>query len=68
MSLNRCPHPNCERLKPATMYACRSHWFALPAAIRNAIWSAFRGHGALSPEWLKANKQAVDFWMSKETS
>ena len=60
--MSRCPHPTCGAPKPGNMYACRKHWFSLPQHIRNAIWAAFKGHGALSEPWNKADTQAIQFW------
>lgn len=64
--MSRCPHPACNAPKPGNMYACRKHWFSLPQNIRNAIWAAYKGSGALSEPWLKADKQATDFWEAQQ--
>src|SRR6185436_4979512 len=37
-----CHAPGCNRLVPASMYACREHWFSLPKRIRDAIWWEYR--------------------------
>lgn len=39
---HHCHWPGCETpVKPA-VWGCRKHWFMLPAAIRRAIWAAYR--------------------------
>jgi hypothetical protein len=62
MAANKCPHPTCQKPKPFDNYACSSHWFSLPKSIRDAIWKAYRENGALSPQWLAADKQAQKYW------
>lgn len=37
-----CPYPDCGRSVPSTMFACRSHWFALSAELRRRIWANYR--------------------------
>lgn len=44
---------------PLSMWGCKSHWFALPQEIRNAILSGYN-RGKLSPEWIEADRQALE--------
>lgn len=37
-----CPAPGCELAIPFGMFACRAHWFALPATLRRDAWRAYR--------------------------
>lgn len=37
-----CHAPDCNRPVPARMWGCKTHWFALPLKIRNAIWREYR--------------------------
>lgn len=37
-----CHWPGCTEQVPPAMWGCRAHWFALPIAIRNKIWAAYR--------------------------
>jgi hypothetical protein len=60
---NKCPHPSCARQKPREVYACRPHWQSLPKKIRNLIWDGYRSSPSL---WLKADKMATEFWVSRE--
>lgn len=38
---HRCHWPGCERRVKPALWGCREHWFALPPAIRTAIWRAY---------------------------
>ena len=37
-----CHSPGCPRPVPPRMFMCRTHWFALPKKIQDAIWSEYR--------------------------
>lgn len=37
-----CHAPHCTVPVPPHMLACRAHWFALPKAIRDAVWREYR--------------------------
>jgi hypothetical protein len=37
-----CHWPGCHSQVPPAMWGCRPHWYALPQAIRNRIWAAYR--------------------------
>lgn len=37
-----CHWPGCARQVPPAMWGCKAHWYRLPAAIRQRIWSAYR--------------------------
>lgn len=39
---HRCPGPKCERRVAADQLACRDHWFQVPKALRDEVWSAWR--------------------------
>ncbi|CAB3758520.1 hypothetical protein [Paraburkholderia humisilvae] len=39
---HRCLWPGCERNVSASMWGCRTHWFALPARLRSRIGHAYR--------------------------
>lgn len=40
--MNRCPHPDCDRSIQTGLFACRPHWFVLPAELRRRVWAAYR--------------------------
>lgn len=40
--LHGCHWPGCEKQVPPAMWGCRAHWFRLPIALRNRIWSTYR--------------------------
>jgi hypothetical protein len=37
-----CPRPECTRVVPDDMFACRGDWYALPERLRTAIWRGYR--------------------------
>lgn len=41
--MTQCPAPGCERLvdEGGERLACRSHWYAIPAELRVAVWVAY---------------------------
>lgn len=39
---HKCPAPGCDANVPSDQYACRAHWYALPARLRRAIWHGYR--------------------------
>ena len=62
-----CHWPGCDRVVPPKLWGCRPHWFALPQALRDLIWSTYR-HGqeitkTPSREYLQAARQVQD-WIS----
>jgi hypothetical protein len=36
-----CHWPGCTVQVPPAMWGCRTHWYKLPARLRNKIWAAF---------------------------
>lgn len=40
--MHTCHAHGCTRSVPPEMFACRSHWFALPKNIRDAVWREYR--------------------------
>ena len=39
---HECHWPGCTAQVPPAMWGCVKHWFRLPLALRNRIWSAYR--------------------------
>lgn len=37
-----CHWPGCGQQVPPAKWGCAYHWFRLPKAIRNEIWSTYR--------------------------
>lgn len=60
-----CHWPGCTRQVPPAMWGCRVHWYALPKAIRDRIWSAYRPGQEKdmkpSSRYLEAAKAAQDW-------
>jgi hypothetical protein len=61
-----CHAPRCSVAVPPKMFACRPHWFMLPAPLRAAIWRAYRPGQEItkdpSPAYLAAARAAIDFY------
>ena len=39
---HHCHWPGCAMQVPPAMWGCSSHWYRLPAALRNLIWHTYR--------------------------
>ena len=69
MAAHLCHAPGCKTAVPPKMFACRPHWFALPKAMRDAIWATYRDGQEVtkdpSPEYLEAARAAVEYLRSK---
>ena len=39
---HKCPKSDCNAKVPNTMAFCRTHWFAINRARREAIWESYR--------------------------
>ena len=37
-----CHWPGCTVQVAPALWGCRPHWYALPQALRNRIWAAYR--------------------------
>lgn len=37
-----CHAVACERVVPPAMLMCKTHWFKVPLALRNRVWSTYR--------------------------
>lgn len=53
-----CRIQGCETQHARNLFCCRSHWYALPKQMRDAIWSAYRNQGVMSDEYLQAAENA----------
>jgi hypothetical protein len=65
MTAHVCHAPGCRTPVPPKMFACRSHWYALPKRLRDAIWAAYRPGQEItkdpSLEYLVAAANAVEY-------
>jgi hypothetical protein len=55
-----CPHPDCDRTIPSTMFACRPHWYSLPPFLRSKIWRNYQS-GEMD-RILSGYDEAEQFW------
>jgi hypothetical protein len=39
---HECHWPGCAAQVPPAMWGCKKHWYALPQALRQAIWRCYR--------------------------
>ena len=64
-SRHTCHATGCSTAVPPKMFMCRSHWFALPKALRDAIWRTYRPGQEItktpSPEYLEAARAAIAY-------
>ena len=65
-----CHATGCMVPVPPQLFMCRRHWFMLPHAMRNRIWSTYRegqeGDWKPSAAYCDAAKQAVTWLAEKE--
>lgn len=65
-----CHATGCKRTVPPEMFACRSHWFALPKAMRDEIWRTYRPGQCddwnISLEYANAARATVKFLAAKD--
>lgn len=63
--LHACHWPGCEKQVPPAKWGCREHWYALPIALRRAIWRAYRpgqeNDRHPSGEYLRVARMAQDW-------
>jgi hypothetical protein len=41
--MRTCPHPGCHREIAPDRFACKRHWYQLPIAMREKIWTDYVG-------------------------
>jgi hypothetical protein len=58
---HRCPSPQCAIIVPNTRLACPSHWYALSAPVRAAIYTT-AGLSLLHPDRRAALDAAREEW------
>lgn len=54
--------PRCRTPKASEHFACAPCWREVPREVQGEIYSAYRRHGALSPEWCEAVAKAFAAW------
>ena len=66
-----CHNPNCGRALPAHLVSHSSAWFALPKAMRDAVWRHYRAgqedDKRPTMEYLDALDACIDFWKKNGT-
>lgn len=65
---HECSVPGCGELVPLEMLMCARHWFAVPLAIRNEVWTAWHAYqaGGLEIDRLRdVQRQATEAAVAK---
>jgi len=66
-----CHNPNCGRPVPAHLVSHKSAWFALPKALRAAIWGNYRTGQEDDKQptmtYLDALDACIAFWRDNKT-
>lgn len=66
-----CHWPGCNAQVPPAMWGCRTHWFKLPIALRDAIWAAYRPgqeRDMRPSEAYIAAARAAEAWIAEHTT
>lgn len=63
-TVNKCPHPKCDKQKPHGHFACKPHWFSLPIQLRLRISLAWSKREMAT--WLQYHDEAVQLWKAGE--
>lgn len=70
MSIHTCHWPGCPRAVPPKLWGCKTHWFALPQHLRDAILEAYIPGQELtktpSAQYIKAAQAAQSWILSSE--
>ena len=68
MGEHTCHWPGCKRAVPPKLWGCKTHWFRLPASLRNRIWATYRPGQEItktpSAEYLAVARQVQD-WIAQ---
>jgi hypothetical protein len=56
--LRTCRIEGCGTTHRTGLFSCAYHWRMLPAALRDAVWRAYRQHGVFSNEYMQAAENA----------
>lgn len=65
-----CHWPGCDKQVPPAMWGCGAHWRALPKALRDKVWAAYRpgqeSDGNPSAEYLDVANEVQDWIAARE--
>jgi hypothetical protein len=57
---SKCSYLGCPDPVGPNKYACTDHWFTLPRKLRIRLAEGLNKRSPMS--WMRANKEALDFW------
>lgn len=71
-NIHVCHANGCVLPVPRRMFMCKTHWYRLPKAMRDAIWQAYRpgqetGRVEPSAEYLRVATEAIN-WLAQQES
>ena len=70
MTEHLCHAKGCTTPVPPRMFMCRTHWYMLPKATRDAVWAAYvpgqERRKDPSPEYLQVVREAIRWLAAKE--
>jgi hypothetical protein len=63
--MHTCHATGCKIAVPPRMFMCRSHWFALPKHMRDAVWAVYvpgqEQRKDPSPEYLEVAHEWISY-------
>ena len=65
MSAHTCHAQGCEVPVPRRMFMCKPHWYALPKAMRDAVWAEYtpgqeRNFELVTQDYLRVTREAIN--------
>lgn len=65
-----CHATGCKQAVPPRMFMCRTHWYRLPKAMRDAIWAAYRPGQEIrkdpTPEYLAVARRCIAYLAQRD--
>jgi hypothetical protein len=72
VTAHTCHARGCEVRVPPRMFMCKSHWFALPKSMRDAVWDAYSPgqERRMDPsrEYLDVTRAAINWLADRESA
>jgi hypothetical protein len=64
-----CHHPECKKIVPPKLLACRKHWFQLPKVLRDEVWQVYVPGQEItktpSAEYMEVIARVQKYWREK---
>lgn len=69
-AIHTCHAEGCKLPVPPAMFMCRSHWYALPKPLRDAVWRVYvpgqEKRKDPTDEYLRVSQEAIEWLAAKE--